>query len=45
VAAEVFILADVSCDPGTGFATAAFGQVLSMAVSPRIIQFALKYNF
>jgi hypothetical protein len=32
-------------DPGTGFGTAAFGQVLSMAVSPRIIQFALKFNF
>jgi len=32
-------------DPGIGFGTAAFGQILSMAVSPRIIQFALKYNF
>ncbi len=32
-------------DPTTGFDTAGFGQILSTSVAPRIIQFALKYEF
>ncbi len=32
-------------DPSTGFDSAGFGVILSSAVAPRIIQFALKYEF
>jgi hypothetical protein len=32
-------------DPNTGYATAGFGQIVSTAVNPRILQFALKLNF
>src|SRR3984885_10526042 len=32
-------------NPVTNVASAAFGQITSSAVNPRLIQFALKYNF
>ncbi len=32
-------------NPVTNFASAAFGQITSTSVNPRLIQFALKYNF
>ena len=32
-------------DPGTVYGAAGFGRITSLAVNPRIVQFALKFNF
>ena len=32
-------------DPDTGQADATFGEIQTAAVAPRILQFALKFNF
>jgi hypothetical protein len=32
-------------NPGTTFGTASFGVITNTSVAPRIIQFALKYQF
>lgn len=32
-------------DPDTDFSSATFGQILSSAVNPRVMQFALKFSF
>jgi len=32
-------------DPNTNRSSASFGQILTTAVNPRVIQFALKFRF
>lgn len=35
----------IFADPATDFGQSSFGQITTMAVNPRVIQFALKYSF